>query len=82
MVDINQNIITYYKSAKTKLNLRISNHRKDALKLNAIPADRNLTQEITIFNTDAKFAIIEQRQNTKLKKESITEILKKRENFE
>ena len=82
MVDIIQNIITYYKSAEADLNLRISNHRKVVRKLNAIPADRNLTKEITIFNTDAKFAIIEQRQNTKLKKESITEILKKRENFE
>ena len=39
----------------------------------------NLHKEITIL-TDAKFNIIEQLQNTKLSKESITELLKKREN--
>ena len=32
------------------------------------------------FNTDSKFTIIEKLQNTKLSKESITELLKKREN--
>ena len=39
----------------------------------------NLHKEITIL-TNAKFNIIEQLQNTKLSKESITELLKKREN--
>ena len=38
-------------------------------------------KEITIFNTDAKLTIIEKLQNTKLSKESITELLKTREQF-
>ena len=38
-------------------------------------------KEITIVNTDAKLTIIEKLQNTKLSKESNTELLKIRENF-
>ena len=38
-------------------------------------------KEITIFNTGAKLTIIEKLQNTKLSKESITELLKTREQF-
>ena len=67
--------------AEAELNLRINNHRKDLLKLNAIPADRHSTQRDHDFNNDAKFNIIEQLQNTKLSKESVTELLKKRQNF-
>ena len=54
--------------------------RQDDLKLNAIPVDGHFAQRNHDFNTDAKFTIIEQLQNTKLRKESITVILKKREN--
>ena len=42
--------------------------------INIFPTDHN-------FNTDGKFTIIEKLQNTKLSKKSITEILKKRDNF-
>ena len=52
----------------------MDNYRKDVLKLNAIPADRHLAQNDHDFNTYAKFTIIEQLQNAKLSKESITEI--------
>ena len=38
-------------------------------------------KEITIFNTDAKLTIIEKLQNTKLRKESITKLLKIHEKF-
>ena len=63
---------TKYKSQK---------YRKGALKLNAIQADRHFPQRDHDFNTDARFSIIEKLQNTKLSKESITGLLKKRENF-
>ena len=67
--------------AETELNLRINNHRKDVLKLNAIPVNRHFAQRDHDFNTDARFTIIEKLQNTKLSEESITELLKKRANF-
>ena len=73
--------LQYVSKAETELNLRTSNSRKDVLKLNVIPADRHFAQRDHDFNTDAKFTIIENLQNTKLSKESITELLKKRENF-
>ena len=62
------------------MNLRINNHRKDVLKLNAIPANRHFAQRDHDFNSDAKFNIIEKLQNTKVSKESITELLKERQN--
>ena len=67
--------------AKTELNLRINNRRKDVLKLNAIPVDRHFGQRDNDFNTDAKFTIIQKLQNTRLSKESITKLLKKHGNF-
>ena len=40
----------YVGKAETELNLRINNHRKDVLKINAIPADRHFShKEITIL---------------------------------
>ena len=60
--------IQYVGKAKTQLNLRISNHRKDDLKLNIVPADRHFAQRDHDFKSDAKFTIIEQLQNTKLSK--------------
>ena len=73
--------LQYVGKAEAELNLRITHHRKDVLKLNVIPADRYFAQRDHDFNTDAKFIIIEQLQNTKLSKESITELLKKSENI-
>ena len=73
--------LQYVDKTETELNLRMNNDRKDVLKLNAIPADQDFAQRDHDFNTEAKFTIIEQPQNTKLSKESITEILKKWENF-
>ena len=67
--------------AETELKLRIKDHRIDVLKLNTIPAFRHVAQRDHDFDTDAKFTTIEQLQNAKLSKESITEIHKKRENF-
>ena len=63
-----------YKSKYTKLNLIV-------FKLNLILADRHFAQRDLEFNTETKFTITEQLQNTKLSKENITEILKKPENF-
>ena len=71
--------LQYVDKSETELNLRISNHRKDVLKLNAISADWHFAQSDHGFNTDTKFIITEKLQNTKLSKESITESLKKRE---
>ena len=71
--------LQYVDKSETELNLRISNDRKDVLKLNAISADRHFAQSDHGFNADTKFIIIEKLQNTKLSKESITESLKKRE---
>ena len=73
--------LQYVGEAETELNLRTNNHRKDVLKLNAIPADQYFTQRDPEFNTDTKFTIVEKLQNTKLSKETITELLKKCENF-
>ena len=40
----------YVGKAETELNLRINNHRKDVLKINAIPADRHFShREFTIL---------------------------------
>ena len=71
----------YVSKAESELNLRINNHRKDVLQLNAIPADRHFAQRNHDFNTDAELTTIEQLQNTKLSKESITKLLKNRTNF-
>ena len=67
--------LQYVGKAETELNLGINKLRKDVLKLNAIPADRHFAQRDHDFNTDTKFTIIEKFQNTKLSKESITELL-------
>ena len=73
--------LQYVGKAETKLNPRINSHCKNVLKLKAIPADQHFTQTDHNFNSDAKFTIIEKLQNTKLSKESITDLLQKRENF-
>ena len=65
---------------EAELNLRINNHRKDKLKLNAIPADQHFAERDD-FNPDTKFFIIEKLQNTKLRKESFMELLRNHENF-
>ena len=59
--------LQYVGKAETELNLRINNHRKDFLKLNAIPADQDFAQRDHNFNTDAKFAITEKLQKHKAK---------------
>ena len=64
--------------AETELNLRINNHRKDVLKLNAIPTDWHFAQRDHDFNTDREFVKL---QNTKVSKESNSELLKKCKNF-
>ena len=61
---------------EAELNLRINNHHKDNLKLNAIPADWHFAERDHDLNTDTKFTIIEKPQNTKLSTESIIELLK------
>ena len=66
---------------EAELNLRINNHRKDKLKLNAIPADQHFAERDHDFNPDTKFFIIEKLQNTKLRKESFMELLRNHENF-
>ena len=58
--------LQYAGEAERELNLRINNHRKDVLQLNVIPADRHFAQRDPDFNTDSKFIIIEQLQNTKV----------------
>ena len=63
--------LQYFGEAETELNLRINNHPKNVLKLNAIPADRYFVQRDHNVNIDAKFIILEQIQNAKLSKESI-----------
>ena len=60
--------LQYVGKAKLELNVRIHNHRKDVLKLNSIPSDRHFAQRNHDFNSDTKFTIIEQLQNTKLSK--------------
>ena len=50
--------LQYIGNAETELNLRINNHRKDVLKLNAIPADQHFAQRDHDFHTEAKFTII------------------------
>ena len=66
--------LQYVGKSETELNLRINNHRREVLKLNTIPADQNFD-----FNTDAMLIIIEQLQNPRLSKESITELLNRHE---
>ena len=51
--------LQYVGKAETELNLRINNHRKNVLKLNAISTDRHFAQNDHDFNTDAKFTITE-----------------------
>ena len=73
--------LQYFSKDETELNLRINKHHKNVLKLNSILADRHCAQGDHDFNTDAKLVIIEEFQNTKLAKESITDLLKPRETF-
>ena len=68
--------IQYFSKAETELNLRINNHRKNVLKLNAIPANWHCAQRDDNLNTVVKLIIIEQLRNTNLGKKSITDLLK------
>ena len=52
--------LQYVGKAEAELNLRINNHRKDVLKLNAILVDRHFAQRDHDFNTAAEFGITEQ----------------------
>ena len=56
--------LKYVGKAETEVSPRKNNHRKDVLKLNALPADRHFAQRDHDFNTGAKFIIIEKLQNT------------------
>ena len=55
--------------------MRIINHRKDVLKLNAIPTDRHFAQRDHDFSSDAKSTIIKKLQNINLSKENIRQLL-------
>ena len=70
-----RNVIQYVGKAETELSLRIINHRKDVLKLNAIPTDRHFAQRDHDFSSDAKSTIIKKLQNTNLSKENIRQLL-------
>ena len=62
-------------------NLKINNHRNDVLKLNAILSDQHFAPRDQNFQTHTKFTVIEQLQNAKLSRESITELLKNHDIF-
>ena len=73
--------IQYVGKAESEFNIRLSNHRKDVWKPDAIPASRHFSGKNHNFNTHAKFILIEQIRHIDIDKEKNKERLKQRENF-
>ena len=71
----------YVGKAKTAFNIRLNNHKKDIKNPNAILAYRHFQQQGHIFNSDAKFTIIDKLVNTSSSKEILHERSIQRENF-
>ena len=65
--------LQYASKAEAKVNLRVTKHRKNVLKLNAILLAWHFVQRDHDFNTDVKFTIIEQLQNINLKNQGNTQ---------
>lgn len=73
--------IQYVGKCETQLNIRINNHRKDVKSINAIPICKHFNDKTHSFNNDARFTIIEQLKNMNETKATLTERLKRREDF-
>ena len=72
--------IQYVGKAETEVNIRLSNHRKDVWKPDAIPASHHFSGKNHNFNTHAEFILIEQIRHIDIDKEKNKERLKQREN--
>ena len=68
--------IQYVGKAESEFNIRLSNHRKDVWKPDAIPASRHFSGKNHNFNTHAKFILIEQIRHIDIDKEKNKERLK------
>ena len=60
--------LQYVDKSETELNLRISNYRKDVLKINAISADRHFAQSDHGFNTGTKLSLLKNSKTQSLAK--------------
>ena len=74
--------IQYVGKSETSFNIRLSNHRKDIKKPNAIEACKHFNNNEHTFSKHGKFIIIEQLRNINTTPtETLKLRLKERENF-
>ena len=71
----------YFGKPETEFNIRLSNHRKDVWKPDAITASRHFLGKNHDFDTHSKLILIEQIHHVDIDTEKIKERLKQRENF-
>ena len=71
----------YVGKSETSVNIRINNHRQDTKKTKSIPFDSHFNLPNHNFNKHARFTLIEQVRATNLRKEVITKLLERREDF-
>ena len=71
----------YVGKSEPPANLRINGHRSDAKKTDKLAVDTHFRQPGHIFERDAKFTIIEKIETSNLKKEEVTNLLLRREDF-
>ena len=74
--------IQYVGKSETSFNIRLSNHRKDIKKLNAIEVSKHLNSIEHSFSKHGKFIIFEQLRNINTNTTETPKLrLKERENF-
>ena len=81
MSDVSHTFIHYVGKAETDFNLRLSNHRRNVYKADAIQASHHFAMKYHIFNRDAFFVITQQIRKSTLSRETKKNLLKQRENF-
>ena len=72
---------SYVGKSEPPANIQINGHRSDAKKTDKLAVDTHFRQPGHIFERDARFTIIEKIETSKLKKEEITNLLLRREDF-
>ena len=63
----------YVGKVETSFNIRLSNHREDVKKVDAIMVCKHFRQERNNFNKHTKFTIVNQLANTSKSKETVTQ---------
>ena len=73
--------LQYVGKSETSFNIRLNNHRKDSKNKNPILACKHFQNSNHNFQSDSKFALIEQIMKTFTTTKQLRVLLKKPENF-